>query len=60
VLIGADKAAATVYRKGGIRVETSNADGNDFTKNQFTILAEERLALAVRRPDAFVKLTLGS
>ena len=60
VLIGAGKAAATVYRKGGIRVETSNADGNDFTKNQFTILAEERLALAVRRPDAFVKLTLGS
>lgn len=59
VLIGAGKAAATVYRKGGIRVETSNADGNDFTKNQFTILAEERLALAVRRPDAFVKLTLG-
>lgn len=60
VLIGAGKAAATVYRKGGIRVETSNVDGNDFTKNQFTILAEERLALAVRRPDAFVELTLGA
>lgn len=60
VLIGAGKAAATVYRKGGIRVEASNVDGNDFTKNQFTILAEERLALAVRRPDAFVELTLGS
>jgi len=60
VLIGAGQAAATVYRKGGIRVETSNADRDDFTKNQFTILAEERLALAVRRPDAFVELTLGS
>lgn len=59
VLIGAGQAAATVYRKGGIRVETSNADRDDFTKNQFTILAEERLALAVRRPDAFVELTLG-
>lgn len=60
VLLGAGKAAATVYRKGGIRVEASNVDGEDFTHNRFTILAEERLTLAVRRPDAFVKLTLGS
>lgn len=58
VLIGAGKQGATVYRKGGIRVETSNVDGEDFTHNRFTILAEERLTLAVRRPDAFVKLTL--
>lgn len=60
VLVGAGKAAATVYRKGGIRVEASNVDGEDFTHNRFTILAEERLTLAVRRPDAFVKLTLGA
>lgn len=60
VLLGAGKAAATVYRKGGIRVEASNVDGEDFTHNRFTILCEERLALAVRRPDAFVKLTLGT
>lgn len=60
VLLGAGKAAATVYRKGGIRVEASNVDGEDFTHNRFTILAEERLTLAVRRPDAFVKLTLGA
>lgn len=60
VLLGSGKAAATVYRKGGIRVEASNVDGEDFTHNRFTILAEERLTLAVRRPDAFVKLTLGS
>lgn len=57
VLIGAGEGA-TVYRKGGIRVETSNVDGEDFTHNRFTVLAEERLALAVRRPDAFVKLSL--
>ena len=60
VLLGAGKAGATVYRKGGVRVEASNADGEDFTHNRFTILAEERLTLAVRRPDAFVKLTLGA
>ena len=49
-----------MYRKGGVRVEASNVDGEDFTHNRFTILAEERLTLAVRRPDAFVKLALGS
>lgn len=58
VLVGAGKQAATVYRKGGIRVEASNIDGEDFTHNRFTVLAEERLALAVRRPSAFVKVTL--
>ena len=60
VLLGAGKAGATVYRKGGVRVEASNADGEDFTHNRFTILAEERLTLACRRPDAFVKLALGA
>ena len=57
-LVGAGKQAATVYRKGGIRVETSNIDGEDFTHNRFTVLAEERLTLAVRQPAAFVKVTL--
>lgn len=60
VLVGAGNQGATVYRKGGIRVETSNVDGEDFTHNRFTVLAEERIALAVRRPDAFVKLTLAN
>lgn len=59
-LIGAGKTAATVYRKGGVRVETSNVDGEDFTHNRFTILAEERLTLAVRRPDAFAQITFGN
>lgn len=57
-VVGAGKTAATVYRKGGIRVEASNVDGEDFTYNRFTILAEERLTLAVRRPSAFVKITV--
>lgn len=58
VLVGAARVASTVYRKGGIRVEASNYDGEDFTHNRFTILAEERLMLAVRQPAAFVNLTL--
>lgn len=58
VLVGAGKQAATVYRKGGIRVQTSNIDGEDFTHNRFTVLAEVRELLAVRQPAAFVKVTL--
>ena len=58
VLVGAGKQAATVYRKGGIRVEASNVDGEDFTHNRFTVLAEERLTLAVRRPSAFVEINV--
>lgn len=60
LIIGAGKAAATVYRKGGLRVEASNVDGEDFTHNRFTILAEERLTLAVRYPAAFMHVKVQS
>jgi len=60
VLVGAGRLGATVYRKGGIRVEASNVDGEDFTHNRFTILAEERLLLAVRQPSAFVNVALST
>lgn len=58
VVLGAGQQAATVYRKGGLRVEATNTEGNDFTQNKVTIRAEERVTLAVRRPAAFVKVTL--
>lgn len=60
VLVGAGEQASTVYRKGGIRVEATNTEGNDFTQNKITVRAEERLTLAVRRPAAFVKVTLSN
>lgn len=60
VLVGAFQQAATVYRKGGVRVEATNSDQDDFIKNKVTIRAEERVALAVRVPAALVKLTLGT
>lgn len=60
VLVGAFGTAATLYRKGGIRVESTNSNVDDFTNNLVTIRAEERIALAVRRPLAFVKVTLSA
>lgn len=57
-LVGAFGQAATVYRKGGVRVESTNSHANDFTTNLVTVRAEERLALAVRRPSGLVKVTL--
>ena len=57
-LVGAFKYAATVYRKGGVRVESTNSHDDDFTNNLVTIRAEERLALAVRRPSAIAEVTL--
>ena len=57
VLIGSSKGA-TVFRKGGVRVEVSNNVNDDFLYNRFRVLAEERLLLAVKQPKAFGKLTL--
>jgi HK97 family phage major capsid protein len=50
--------AATVYRKGGVRVESTNSDAGKFTSNIITTRIEERVALAVRLPAAVVKVTL--
>ena len=56
-IVGAFGQASTVYRKGGVRVESTNTDRDDFTKNLVTVRAEERIGLAVRRPAAFVEIT---
>lgn len=57
-IVGAFNAAATVYRKGGVRVESTNSHVDDFTNNLITTRIEERVALAVRIPAAFVKVTM--
>lgn len=57
-VVGAFQAATTVYRKGGVRVESTNSDGTKFTKDIVTTRIEERIALAVRMPAAIVKGTL--
>jgi HK97 family phage major capsid protein len=59
VLVGAFSQGATVYRKGGVRVESTNSHASDFISNLVTTRAEERIALAVRYPAGFVDVTLG-
>lgn len=56
IFVGAFKACGSVVGKGGVAVEATNTDADDFQKNRMTIRAEERLALAVRRPGGFVKI----
>jgi HK97 family phage major capsid protein len=56
-VVAAFKPAATVYRKGGVRVESTNSDAAKFTSNIITTRIEERIALAVRLPAAVVKVT---
>lgn len=60
IFVGAFKTCGSVVTNGGVRVETTNSDQDDFIKNLMTIRAEERLALAVRRPAGFCKLVKGA
>ena len=57
VIVGAFKTCASVVTNGGVSVEAVNTNEDDFVKNLMTIRAEERMALAVRRPAGFKKLT---
>lgn len=54
-LVGAFKLGAQIFDRQDASVQISTEDDTNFRKNLVTILAEERLALAVYRPEAFVK-----
>lgn len=56
IFVGAFKACGSVVSKDGTTVEATNTNTDDFEKNRMTIRAEERLALAVRRPAGFIKI----
>lgn len=56
-IVGAFKTGAQVWRRGGITVEASNSHSDFFVKNLVAIRAEERVALAVYRPQAFGEVT---
>ncbi|MFJ6532477.1 phage major capsid protein [Microbacterium sp. NPDC091662] len=57
-LVGAYRAAAKVFRKGGVRVESTNSHQDDFTNDKITVRVRRRLGLQVKYPAAFVKVAL--
>ena len=56
-LVGAFTMGAQVWDRMDAAVQISYEDGDNFKKNMATLLAEERLALTVYRPAAFIKGT---
>lgn len=58
-LTGAFKLGAQLFDRWMARVEVATENEDDFIKNLVTILAEERVALAVYRPEAFIYGDLG-
>lgn len=51
-------SSGKVFRKGGVRVESTNSHADDFTHDRITIRLRTRLGLQVKRPAGFVKVTL--
>ena len=56
-LVGAFATAAQIFNKGGLTVEATNSNEDDFLNNLVALRAERRLALAVYRPSAFSTVT---
>jgi HK97 family phage major capsid protein len=56
-LIGAFATASQIFNNGGLTVEATNSNEDDFLNNLIAIRAERRLALAVYRPAAFGTVT---
>src|SRR5699024_11048282 len=53
-LVGSFRFAAQIFDRMDIEILLSTENKDDFEKNMVSIRAEERLALAVYRPEAFV------
>ncbi|EIV9636008.1 TPA: phage major capsid protein [Klebsiella pneumoniae] len=53
-LTGAFNAAAQLFDREDANVVISTENADDFEKNMISIRCEERLALAVKRPEAFI------
>lgn len=58
-LVGAFNLAAQIFDRQDATVDVSTEDQDNFVRNKVTIRAEERLALAIYRPQAIVYGDLG-
>lgn len=59
-LVGAFRIGATIYDRMGVEVRISDENVDDFERNLLTMRAEERVGIAVKRPQAFVKGSLAT
>lgn len=61
IVVGAFAQGGTVWRKaGGLQVEATNSNENDFLYNLVAIRAEERMKLFIYRADAFCTVNIAS
>ncbi|GGN32303.1 phage major capsid protein [Deinococcus daejeonensis] len=58
-LMGNFRRGAQIFDRQEARIDATNTDQDDFVKNRWTILAEERLALVIYDTSAFVKNAAG-
>jgi len=56
-LVGAFGTGAQLYDREQASIRISEQHADFFVRNAIVVLAEERLALAVKRPESFVKIT---
>lgn len=54
-IVGDFRGSATLYDRMSARVEVSTEDSTNFRMNLVTLLAEQRVGLAVKRPEGFTK-----
>ena len=56
-IVGAFKQGATLYRRAGLTIRSTDSHASNFIANIVTVLAESRFALAVKQPNKFCTIT---
>lgn len=57
-LVGDFALGATMFEREGVTIRSTDSHASLFISNTVVVLAEERVGLAVHRPDFFVELTV--